>query len=279
MAPSKLQIFGDKKVRTDWNEKEQEWYFSVVDVCGILTDTAIPRNYWSDLKRKLKDEGSELHEKIVQLKMVAEDGKMRETDALKTADVFRLIQSIPSKKAEPFKVWLGQLGSDRLDEIADPEKAITRAIMTYKQKGYSDEWIQRRMASKEIHEELKNAWHTHGIIKSVEYALLTDKILKTWSGKTTQEYKDFKDLQKENLRDNMSRMELLLMMLGEETTKDLVKKHNPRNLVQNQNIAERGGEVALSARREYEEQLGTKVVTPLNAKNLKQLKSSTDENK
>jgi hypothetical protein len=275
MAPDKLQIFEEKKVRSHWDEDKQEWFWSVVDVCGALTDRdyAEARKYWNDLKRTLKDEGSELVGKTHQLKMTSpKDGKAYETDVLITADIFRLVQSIPSKKAEPFKVWLGQLGSERLDEIADPEKAINRALMTYKKKGYSDEWIERRIQSKNIRDALMANFAEHGIEKSVEFAVLTDTILKTWSGKTTQEYKTFKDLKKENLRDHMSKMELVLAMLGESATDELVNKHNPQGFDQNNQIARQGGTVALSARKEYEKQLGGSVVTPLNAKNLKQIK-------
>jgi prophage antirepressor-like protein len=272
----KLKIFENKKVRTHWDKEKQEWFFSVVDVCGVLSDSAIPRNYWSDLKRKLKEEGSELHEKIVQLKMLAEDNKMRETDALDTKGIFRLVQSIPSPKAEPFKLWLAQMGSERLDELADPEIAINRAIMTYKKKGYSDKWIERRLASKELHDLLEREWYEHGIDQPLEFAVLTDTILKTWSGKTTKEYKEYKDLKKENLRDNMTQMELLLTMLSEETTKELVKQHNPQGLAQNKNIAEQGGEVAFVARKQYEKSLGRSMVSPLNSKNIKQIKDKKD---
>jgi hypothetical protein len=230
LTPNKMQIFEDRKVRSHWDAETQEWFWSVVDVCGVLTEQPTTRNastYWAVLKTRLKEEGaSELLTKCKQLKMLAEDGKMRETDALKTADMFRLIQSIPSPKAEPFKVWLGQLGSERLDEIADPEKAINRGLAYYKKKGYSDKWIERRLQSKDIRDALEASWDEHGIEKSVEFAVLTDTILKTWSGKNTQEYKDFKDLKKENLRDHMSQMELVLAMLGETATESCKKVIN-----------------------------------------------------
>jgi len=275
---TKIAIFENKKVRKEWIADEEEWYWSVVDVCAALSQTQsiAPRNYWSDLKRKLKTEGAELHEKIVHLKMKADDGKMRETDTLCTEDVFRLIQSIPSKKAEPFKLWLAAVGNERLNEIADPELAINRAIMTYKKKGYTDEWIQRRLRSKEIHDELVSEWAKHGINQSMEFALLTDEILKTWSGKTTRQYKEFKDLKKENLRDNMSRMELLLTMLGEESAKDMTKKHEPQGFEQNKAVAREGGKVACAARKQYEAGLGSSVITSLNFKQAQQLKKPKD---
>ena len=278
MSKNKISIFDERKVRTHWNNDEEEWYFSVVDVCGALTEQVTQdgaRKYWSVLKLRLKEEGSELTTKCSQLKMKATDGKMYLTDVMRTDDVLRLIQSIPSKKAEPFKLWLAQVGKDRLDEIEDPELAINRAIATYKRKGYTDDWIQQRMQSKEVRDELVNEWYSHGVEKDVEIAVLTDEILKTWSGKTAKQYKEYKDLKKENLRDNMSRMELLLTMLGEEATKNLTKKYNPQGFKQNQNIASQGGEVAYKARRQYESSLGESVVTKQNFKELsnkKQLK-------
>ena len=264
----KISIFDNRKVRTHWNAEEQEWYFSVADVCSALSESAsLDANaYWRKLKQRLIEEGSEVVTKCHGLKMKAADGKMRETDVMRTEDILRLIQSIPSKKAEPFKVWLAQVGKDRLDEIEDPELAMDRAIATYKKKGYSDEWIQRRMQSKEIRDDLVREWSSHGIDKPVEIAVLTDEILRTWSGKTTREYKEYKNLKKENLRDNMTRMELLLTMLGEEATKDYTKQYNPQGFAQNKNIAGQGGEVAYRARIQYEKGLGKSVVSKLNFK-------------
>ena len=271
----KLVLFENKAIRREWNSDEQEWYWSVVDVCGALTDQLTSKaasTYWAVLKTRLKnDEGAdELLTNCKQLKLLASDGKKYNTDAVSTKYAFRLIQSIPSKKAEPFKLWMAQVASDRLDEIADPEIAIDRAIVTYKKKGYSDEWIRERMRSKEIRDELVREWNVHGIEKPVEIAVLTDEILRTWSGKTTQEYKNYKDLKKENLRDNMSRMELLLTMLGEEATKDLTQEHNPQGFAQNKNIAQQGGSVAYAARREHEKAMGKSVVTKLNFKQAKE---------
>jgi len=270
---TKLALFENKAIRREWNAQEQEWYWSVVDVCGAMTDQPTQdraRNYWKVLKNRLNEEGSELVTNCNQLKMVAEDDKMRNTDVLNTKGILRLIQSIPSKKAEPFKMWLATIGNERLNEIADPELAINRAILTYKKKGYSDEWIKERMRSKEIRDELVKEWTNHGIEKPIEIAMLTDEILRTWSGKSTQEYKDYKNLKKENLRDNMSRMELLLTMLGEEATKDLTQEHNPLGFTQNKDIAHQGGSVAYAARKQYEDRLGRPVVSELNFKEAKE---------
>jgi len=268
----KLALFENNAIRREWNADEQEWYWSVADICNALSESAsIDENaYWRKLKQRLKEEGSETVTNCHELKMKANDGKMRNADVMLTKDILRIIQSIPSKKAEPFKMWLAMVGNERLNEIADPELAINRAILTYKKKGYSDEWIRERMRSKEIRDELVREWNIHGIEKPVEIAVLTDEILRTWSGKTTQQYKDYKNLKKENLRDNMSRMELLLTMLGEEATRDLTQQHNPQGFAQNKNIAQQGGEVAFVARKQHEKAMGTSVVSKLNFKQAKE---------
>ena len=213
---SNIKVFEDKKIRTQWNEQEEDWYFSVVDVIEALTDSVQPRKYWNDLKNKLKDEGSELSEKIGQLKMIARDGKLRLTDVVNTKNLLRLVQSIPSKKAEPFKMWLAQVGSERLDEIADPEKAIIRGADFYRAKGYTEGWINQRLQTIEMRKELTDEWKARGIEKEKEYAILTNEMTKAWSGMSVQEYKQLKGLKKENLRDNMTNIELVLNMLAEK---------------------------------------------------------------
>jgi len=264
---SNIKIFEDKKIRTQWDAKKEEWYFSVVDVVEILTDSPRPRKYWNALKTKLKNEGSELSQKVGQLKLYALDGKLRETDVLDTKGVLRLVQSIPSPKAEPFKMWLAQVGSERLDEIADPEKAIRRGADFYRAKGYSEGWINQRLQTIEMRKKLTDEWQEHGITKEKDYAILTNEMTKAWSGMTVQEYKKLKDLKKENLRDNMTDIELVLNMLAEVTTTALSQKEQPETFNENKKVARRGGLVANTAKLEYEKELGQKVISPLNATN------------
>ncbi len=262
---NKIQLFEDKQVRTVWDAQNEEFYFSVVDIVGILTDSNEPRRYWSDLKRKLVGEGSELYEKIVQLKLPSSDGKYYKTDCLNTAGVLRLIQSIPSPKAEPFKVWLAQVGSERLDEIADPEKAIVRGADYYRAKGYTEGWINQRLRSIEMRKELTDEWQARGIEREQDYAILTNEMTKAWSGLSVQEYKQLKDLKKENLRDNMTNVELTLNQLAEVTTTLISRQEKPETFAENKNVAKRGGTVAKNARIDIENQLGKSVISPLNA--------------
>lgn len=261
-----LKVFEDKRVRTSWNETEEKWYFSIIDVIEVLTQTDRPRKYWSDLKSKLKKEGSELSEKIGQLKMQAEDGKNRMTDVADTEQLFRLIQSIPSPKAEPFKLWIAQVARERIDEIEDPEIGIDRLMDTYLKKGYTKEWINQRLKSIEVRKELTDEWENRGVKKGQEYAILTDEITKAWSGFTVKAYKKHKDLKKENLRDNMTNLELVLNMLAEATTTEISKEKNPKSFAENKKIAKQGGTIAGNTRKEIEKKTGKKVVSKLNAK-------------
>lgn len=261
-----IKIFEQKQVRTHWDEDKELWYISVVDVIEVLTETERPRKYWSDLKTKLKKEGSELSEKIGQLKMKSADGKFYKTDVADTEQIFRLIQSIPSPKAEPFKLWLAQLASERLDEMQDPEITIDRALEQYLALGYSESWINQRLKSIEIRKELTDEWKKRGLKEGQQFATLTDIITKAWSGKTTKEYKILKGLKKENLRDNMTNTELILNMLAEASTKDISQAENPETFQKSAEIAKRGGNVANVARLELEAQTGKKVVTSLNVK-------------
>ena len=263
-----IKIFEDKQVRTIWNEDEELWYISIIDVIEVLTQSDRPRKYWSDLKAKLKKEGSELSEKIGRLKMKAPDGKMRLTDVANTEQLFRLIQSIPSPKAEPFKLWLATLAKDRLDEMNDPELSIDRALKQYLELGYSQNWINQRLKSIEIRKDLTDEWESRGIKVGAEFAILTDIITKAWSEKTTKEYKVLKGLKKENLRDNMTNTELILNMLAEASTKDISEAINPENFEQSKDIAKQGGQVAKVAKEALEEKTGKKVVTNLNAKGI-----------
>lgn len=260
-------MFEEKQVRIIWDAEQEKYYLSIIDVIEILTGTDRPRKYWSDLKVKLKKEGSELSEKIGQLKMLAEDGKQRETDVADTEQIFRLIQSIPSPKAEPFKLWLAQIASERLDEMQDPELTIDRALEQYKQLGYSESWINQRLKSIEIRNDLTNEWKKRGVKKGNQFAALTDIISKTWSGKTTKEYKIFKQLKKENLRDNMTNTELILTMLAEASAKEISAAIQPRDFEGSKEIAEQGGNVAKVARLELEAKTGKNVVNSSNAKN------------
>ena len=267
----KLQMFENQPIRTAWDEEQEEWYFSVVDVVAVLTDQPDSRhaaNYWSVLKTRLKNEGSELTTNCSQLKMKAADGKRRLTDVATTEQLLRIIQSIPSKKAEPFKMWLAMVGRERIEEIIDPELTIERALDTYAKKGYSPEWINQRMQTIRARKELTDAWDAHGVKKGKEYGILTDEVTKAWSGMTTRQYKNHKGLKKENLRDNMSTLELALNMLAEATTTELTNAQNPRGLEENRAVAKQGGKVAGNARKEIESQTGRPVITSDNAQTM-----------
>ena len=267
----KIQIFEEKKIRTAWNEETEEWYFSVVDVIEVLTDQPNyqgARNYWKVLKKRLKDEGNETVTNCNQLKMTAADGKKRLTDVADTEQLLRIIQSIPSPKAEPFKMWLAQVGRERIEETIDPELTIDRAFETYRKKGYSTEWIQQRLLSIRIRNNLTDEWDKRGVQKGVEYAILTDEITKAWSGMKTREYKNLKGLKKENLRDNMSDLELVLTMLAEATTTELSKTTNPQNFQENVEVAKKGGNIAGDTRKAIEESTGKPVITSKNAAEL-----------
>ena len=264
----KIKIFENRNVRTLWNADEEEWYFSVVDVCAILTnnDYQTARKYWKVLKGRLKDEGSELVSFCYQLKMRSpKDGKEYNTDCLDTKGVLRLVQSIPSPKAEPFKVWLAKVGSERLDEIADPEKAMLRGVEFYRKKGYPEEWINQRMLALRTRKNLTDEWKERGIKEGKEYAILTDEMTKAWSGMSVKEYKNLKDLKKENLRDNMTDIELIINMLAEVTATTLSKEEKPETFNESKSIAKRGGSLAGETRKRFEETTGTKVTTALNA--------------
>ena len=261
-----IKLFESRQVRTAWNEDTEEWYFSVVDVVGALTDSENPRRYWSDLKIKLQKEGSQLYADIVQLKLPAPDGKMRLTDVANTEQLFRLIQSIPSPKAEPFKLWIAQIAKERLDQVQDPELSINQAMADYKRLGYSDNWINQRLKSIEIRKELTDEWKRRGIEEGQQFATLTDIITKTWSGKTTKEYKQYKGLKKESLRDNMTNTELVLNMLAELSTKQISEISNPETFADSANAAIQGGEIARNARKELELKTGKSAVSSLNAK-------------
>ena len=261
-----IKIFEDKKVRTIWDESQEKWYISIIDVIEVLTNNERPRKYWSDLKVKLKKEGSELSEKIGQLKMLSADGKFYKTDVADTEQLFRLIQSIPSPKAEPFKLWLARIATERIDEMQDPELSIDRALEQYLQLGYSQNWINQRLKSIEIRKELTDEWKSRGLSEGAQFATLTDIITKTWADKTTKEYKILKGLKKENLRDNMTNTELILNMLAEASTKDISQALSPETFEQSKKVASQGGNVAKVARQELEAQTGKKVVTSTNAK-------------
>lgn len=264
----KIQIFEDKKIRTAWNEETEEWYFSVVDVIAVLTDSPNPSTYWRVLKKRLKDEGNETVTSCNGLKMTAADGKKRMTDVADTEQLLRIIQSIPSPKAEPFKLWLARVGRERIEETIDPELTIDRAFETYRKKGYSTEWIQQRLLSIRIRNNLTDEWDKRGVQKGVEYAILTDEITKAWSGMKTREYKNLKGLKKENLRDNMSDLELVLTMLAEATTTELSKTTNPQNFQENVEVAKKGGNIAGDTRKAIEESSGRPVITSKNAAEL-----------
>lgn len=272
-----IKLFEDKKVRSLWDADAEKWYISVIDVIEILTNNERPRKYWDDLKRKLKTEGSELSEKIGQLKMKAADGKMRMTDVADVEQLFRLVQSIPSPKAEPFKIWLAEVARERLEEIDDPELGIERLMEYYHRKGYSESWINQRLKSIEVRNELTDEWERRGIKKGQEYAILTDIITHGWSGLTTKQYKQYKGLKTESLRDNMTNLELVLNMLAEATTTEISKEKKPKTVAHCRKIAEHGGRITGNTRKEIETQTGKKVVAKLNARSLKSLKDKTDK--
>ena len=275
---NKIKVFENKQVRTLWNADEEEWYFSVVDIVSVLTDNdyQAARNYWKVLRKRLSDEGSELVTNCNRLKMPASDGKMRETDCLDTKGVLRLVQSIPSPKAEPFKMWLAQVGSERLDEIADPEKTILRGADFYRAKGYTEGWINQRLQTIEMRKELTDEWKARGIEQEKDYAILTNEMTKAWSGLSVKEYKELKGLKKENLRDNMTNIELVLNMLAEVTTTAISKREQPDTFEESKTIAKRGGKVAKNARTDIESQLGQSVISPLNASDKPALEVKTD---
>jgi hypothetical protein len=258
-------LFEGKEIRSVWNSEVEDYYFSVVDVIAALTDANIPRNYWSDLKRRLVEEGSEVHEKIVQLKLKAKDGKMRETDTLDTEGIFRLIESVPSSKAEPFKMWLASLGKERIDEVFDPEIAVNRAVEHYRKRGYDDKWIKSRLTGIVDRFKLTDVWKESGITKDYEYGILTNEIYKSWSGMKASEYKAYKGLRKESLRDNMTDIEVALTNLGEISTRELAKEHKPFGLEQNKKIARRGGNIAKITRDNLEKELGRTVISNKNS--------------
>ena len=263
---TQIKLFEEKQVRSVWNADEEEWYFCVVDVVGILTESTNPRNYWKVLKHRLSKEGSELVTNCNQLKLEAADGKFYKTDCLTSQGIFRLIQSIPSPKAEPFKLWIAQVAKERLDEMQDPEQGIQRALFEYRALGYSENWINQRLKSIEIRKDLTDEWKKHGLQEGIQFATLTDIIYKTWAGKTAKEYKSFKGLKKENLRDNMTNKELVLNMLAELSTKEISESKNPQNFNDHIQNAVDGATIAKNARTELEAKTGKSVVTPLNAK-------------
>lgn len=262
---NEIKIFEGNQIRSVWDNDKEEWYFSVVDVVGTLTDSKDPGAYWRKLKQRLKEEGSEVVTFCHGLKLKAADGKMRESDVADMQGIFRIIQSVPSPKAEPFKMWLAEVGKERLDEIVDPELTIERALETYLRKGYSREWINQRLQAIQVRKELTDSWQEHGVKEGLEYAILTNEISKAWSGMTTREYKDFKGLKKQNLRDNMSTTELILNMLAETATKDIANASNPQGLKENKKVAKRGGNVAKVAKEILEQETGKPVITTKNA--------------
>jgi len=275
-----IKLFEQKQVRTHWDDEEEKWYFSVIDVISILTEQdglQGARNYWKVIKHRLLKEGNETVTNCNRLKMPAADGKMRLTDVADTEQLFRLIQTIPSKKAEPFKLWLAKVGSERIDEIEDPELAFERAMETYLKKGYSKEWINQRLKSIEVRKELTDEWDKRNVKKGLEYAILTNEITEAWSGFDVKNYKKFKGLKKENLRDNMTNLELVLNMLAEATTTEISKEKKPETFEQNRIIANQGGTIAGNARKEIEEKSGKKVITPANAKKFLKGKAKDDK--
>lgn len=274
-----IVLFKQEQVRRAWNEKKELWYFSIIDVVAILTDSPRPRKYWNALKTKLKQEGSELSQKVGQLKLESPDGKKYLTDVADTETILRLIQSIPSPKAEPFKLWLAKVGYERIEETEDPELAFERAMKTYLRKGYSKEWINQRLKSVEVRKELTDEWQERGMKEGLEYAILTDEITRAWADKSVRDYKKFKGLKKENLRDNMTNLELVLNMLAEASTTEISKKKTPRGLESNKQVARLGGTAAKKARIEIEKQTGESVIFSKNAKSLmsKEKKSLPDK--
>ena len=287
MGKNKLEtisnLFEGKEIRSVWDAEKEEYFFSVVDVISALTDSNIPKRYWTDLKRKLTDEGSQLYDNIVQLKMKANDGKMRVTDTLDTQGILRLIESVPSPKAEPFKVWLAQMGNERINEIFDPEIAINRAIDYYRGRGYSDQWIEKRLKGILDRKKLTDVWKENGIKQNYEYAILTNEIYQSWSGMKASEYKDYKNIRKESLRDNMTDIEVTLTDLGEIATRELAKEHRPHGLKENKKVAQMGGNVAKVARDDLEKKLGKTIISKSNSLKYKYLdtnkKTLTENNK
>ena len=274
---TEIQKFEERSIRTAWDEEREEWYFSVVDVIAVLTDSIDPAAYWRKLKQRLKAEGNETVTNCHGLKMRAMDGKMRVTDVANTEQLLRLIQSIPSPKAEPFKLWLAQVGRERIEETIDPEQAIDRALETYLKKGYSVDWVHQRLLSIRVRNELTAEWQTRGVEQGREYAILTDEITKAWSGMTTRQYKNLKGLKKENLRDNMSTTEIILNMLAETSTRDISAAEKPNGFTESVQIARQGGEVAGIARKALEQRTGTSVITPKNAAQLNSVVTKTIE--
>ena len=268
MDNDKLQLFENKAIRTAWDEEKEEWYFSIVDVVAVLTDSPNPQTYWRVMKKRLKDEGNETVTNCNALKMTAVDGKKRLTDVATTEQLLRIIQSIPSPKAEPFKLWLAEVGRERIEETIDPEQAIDRALETYLKKGYTREWINQRLQAIQVRKELTDEWQDRGVKKGVEYAILTDEITRAWSGMTTRQYKKLKGLKKENLRDNMSTTEIILNMLAETSTKDISQASKPETFEENIEVARRGGNVAGIAKQALEEETGKPVITSQNAAQL-----------
>ena len=267
----KIQLFEDKRIRTAWDEEKEEWYFSIVDVVAVLTDSPNPQTYWRVLKKRLKDEGNETVTSCNALKMTAADGKRRLTDVADTEQLLRIIQSIPSSKAEPFKLWLAQVGRERIEETIDPELTIDRALETYLKKGYTREWINQRLQAIQVRKELTDEWDARGVQKGVEYAILTDEISRAWSGMSTRQYKNLKGLKKENLRDNMTTLELVLNMLAEATTTQFSKDRKPTTFQENLKVAKAGGQVAGRTRKDIESQSNTPVISPKNAVQLNQV--------
>ena len=280
---NEIKLFEGNQIRSVWDNEKEEWYFSVVDVIGVLSSSENPNNYWKVLKKRLKDEGSELVTYCNQLKMRSpKDGKMYKTDVADMQGIFRIIQSVPSPKAEPFKMWLAEVGKERIDEIIDPELTIDRALETYLKKGYTREWINKRLQTIQVRKELTDTWQDHGVKEGKEYAILTNEITKAWSGMTTRQYKDYKGLKKENLRDNMTTLELVLNMLAEATTTELANATNPQGLEENKKVAKRGGSIAGNTRKEIEQETGQPVITSKNVIDFGKLisdvsKSSKDE--
>lgn len=272
-----IKLFQDQRVRVHWNEEQEKWYFSIIDVIGVLTESDNPRKYWSVLKTRLKKEGSEVATNCSRLKLIATDGKMRITDVADTEQLLRLIQSIPSPKAEPFKIWLAKVGYERIEETEDPELAFDRAMRTYLKKGYSKEWINQRLKSIEVRKELTDEWQERGMKEGLEYAILTNEITKAWAGRGVKAYKKLKGLKKENLRDNMTNLELVLNMLAEASTTEISKEKKPKGLNDNKEVARKGGSAAKKARIEIEKQTGKSIISSKGTKELKQLRDSNNK--
>lgn len=262
---NEIKLFEGRQIRSAWDNEKEEWYFSIIDIVGVLTDSKDPGAYWRKLKQRLQEEGNEVVTICHTLKMQAADGKMRKTDVADMQGIFRIIQSVPSPKAEPFKMWLAEVGKERIDEIIDPELTIDRALNTYFKKGYSREWINQRLQAIQVRKELTDTWQDHGVKVGKEYAILTNEISKAWSGMTTREYKNLKGLKKENLRDNMSTLEIVLNMLAEATTTEITKTKNPQGLEENKKVAKDGGSIAGNTRKEIEKETGQPVITSKNA--------------